>query len=261
MPRAVLMPIADKSFSSTIAQGFGLLQCFTSSRPLLGNKELSELCGLPPSTIARLTHTLCALGFLVRVDRHRKYRLGYSALTLAYPVLANMRERHLARRHMRDLTDRTFGQTSMAVLHGLDAVYVESFRPEEQWLSRPEIGTTRPALQTAIGHALLYSLEEKRFRYLMSSARERLGRAFPATSRQIQDSFNQLDRQGYCTVRGSYRPELHALAVPLTARGHDDPIAFNLSIRAYGGRHPDLDRLAPQLIELRDRTLEEMGAG
>lgn len=253
------MPAIDKSFSSTIAQGFGLLRCFTATRPLLGNKELSDLCGLPPSTIARLTHTLCALGLLVRVDRHRKYRLGYGALTLAYPVLANMRERHLARRHMRDLTDRTFGQTSMAVLHGLDAVYIESFRPEEQWLSRPEIGSVRPALHTAIGHALLYSLEEKRYRYLMSSARDHLGRQFSSINRRIQDSFSQLARSGYCTVRGTYRPELHALAVPLTARGHDDPIAFNLSIRAYGGSCPDLDQFAPHLIELRDRTLDEMG--
>ncbi|MCS6762770.1 MAG: hypothetical protein MO853_00560 [Candidatus Protistobacter heckmanni] len=39
------------------------------------------------------------------------------------------------------------GQTSMAVLSGLDAMYVESFRPHEEWLSRPEIGTTRPAMQ------------------------------------------------------------------------------------------------------------------
>lgn len=249
---------SPKASSSTIKDGFGLLKCFTQNSPLLGNKELSDLCGLPPSTVARITQTFCELGLLVKVERYRKYRLGYGALTLAYPVLANMRERHLARRFMKELTDQTGGQTSMAVLHQLDAVYVESFRPEEHWLSKPEVGTTRPALHTAIGHALLYSLESKKFNYLMSLAKENLGKKFPATRSQILDSFTQIEKKGFCSVRGTYRPELHAVAVPLTKKQSDNPIAFNLSLKAYD-KAPPLDEFGIKLVELRDRTNDELG--
>lgn len=225
---------------------------------MLGNKELSELCELPPSTVARLTHTLCNLGLLSKVENFRKYQLGYATLTLAYPVIANLRERHVARRYMKELTDLTGGQTSMAVLHDLEAVYVESFRPEETWLSKPEIGTTRPVLQTAIGHSLLYSLPPKRFGYLMSLAKTRLGKKFVTIRNQIDESFSQLDAKGYCSVRGTYRPELHAVAVPLLRGPIEHPIAFNLSIKAYRSA-PNLDDFGPRLVELRDKTAEDMG--
>ena len=107
---------SKKPVSSTVFQGFSLFKCFTQMRPLLGNKELSELCNLPPSTIARLTHTLCEIGLLQRVNQFRKYQLGYEALTLAYPVIANMRERHVARRHMKELPE--FPATLMSEIDG-----------------------------------------------------------------------------------------------------------------------------------------------
>ena len=247
-----------KSISSTVIQGFALLKCFTQMRPLLGNKELSELCNLPPSTVARLTHTLCEIGLLQRVNQFRKYQLGYEALTLAYPVIANMRERHVARRHMKELTDQTKAQTSMAVINNLDAIYVESFRPDEDWLFKPEIGTTRPILLTAIGHSLLYSLTTDRFNYLMAQAKNIYKGKFSTIKRQIEESFSQLRARGYCSVLGTYRPELHAVAIPLYKDQTEHPIAFNLSIK-IGSSISNIHKFGPKIIELRDKTAAEMG--
>jgi DNA-binding IclR family transcriptional regulator len=249
---------SKKAISSTVIQGFSLLKCFTQMRPLLGNKELSELCNLPPSTIARLTHTLCEIGLLQRVNQFRKYQLGYEALTLAYPVIANMRERHVARRHMKELTDQTRAQTSMAVINNLDAIYVESFRPEEDWLFKPEIGTTRPILLTAIGHSLLYSLPTDRFNYLMAQAKNTLKGKFSVIRHQIEESFSQLNSKGYCSVLGTYRPELHAVSVPFYKVQTEHPIAFNLSVK-IDTSVSNIHKFGPRLIELRDRTAAEMG--
>ncbi|MCS6762769.1 MAG: helix-turn-helix domain-containing protein [Candidatus Protistobacter heckmanni] len=66
------MKAPDKNFSSTIGQGIALLRFFTATDHFLGNKELSERLDLPPSTVARLTFTLCELGLLTKVERHRK---------------------------------------------------------------------------------------------------------------------------------------------------------------------------------------------
>ena len=247
-----------KSISSTVFQGFTLLKCFTQMRPLLGNKELSELCNLPPSTVVRLTNTLCELGLLQRVNQFRKYQLGYEALTLAYPVIANMRERHVARRYMKELTDQTGGQTSMAVVSNLDAIYVESFRPEEDWLFKPEIGTTRPIFLTAIGHSLLYSLPTNHLNYIMAQAKNAYKGKFSIIKAQIEESFFQLKSRGYCTALGTYRPELHAVATPLYKNHTEHPIAFNLSIK-FNNSAFNINKYGPRLIELRDKTAAEMG--
>ena len=248
----------NKNFCSTIRGGVELLRCFSQSEPVIGNKKLSEMLGLPPSTIARMTNTFCELGLLTKVPHLRKYQLGYGVLRLAYPVIAHMDERHIARKLMKELTDKTKGQTSMATLDNLDAVYVESFRPEEQWLSTPEIGTTRPALETAIGHALLYSLDPHKFQYLINIYRAKNRKSTDAILSNLQKSFEQIRQVGYCTVKGTYRKELHAIGVPLTPLNHPDPIAFNLSMRVIKGRNPNLDKLAHQLLELKNKTLAQL---
>lgn len=248
-----------KNYSSTIKSGIDLLRCFTHSEPVLGNKRLSELLDLPPSTVARITNTLCELGLLSKVPNERKYQLGYGVLRLGYPVVANMPERHIARKWMKELTDKSMGQTSMAVLDNFDAVYVESFRPEEQWLSTPEIGTTRPVLYTAIGHALLYSLDKQKFQYLMNLFQSRSTEPTNQIISNLKSSFSQIRKDGYCIIRGTYRKELHAIGVPLTPPNHPDPIALNLSLRVQSGRHPNLEKYANQLVELKNMTLAKLG--
>ena len=247
-----------KNYSSTIKSGIDLLRCFSHSEPVIGNKRLSELLDLPPSTVARITNTLCELGLLNKAPHERKYQLGYGVLRLGYPVIANMSERHIARKWMKELTDKSLGQTSMAVLDDFDAVYVESFRPEEQWLSTPEIGSTRPVLYTAIGHALLYSLDKQKFQYLMNIFQEKSAGSTSEVIAGIESSFSQIRKNGYCIIRGTYRKELHAVGVPLTSPNHPDPIALNLSLRVQSGRHPNLDKYAKQLIELKQKTLAEL---
>ena len=247
-----------KNYSSTIKSGIDLLRCFSHSEPVIGNKRLSELLELPPSTVARITNTLCELGLLNKAPYERKYQLGYGVLRLGYPVVANMPERHIARKWMKELTDKSMGQTSMAVLDNFDAVYVESFRPEEQWLSTPEIGTTRPVFYTAIGHALLYSLDEQKFQYLMSLFQSRNTEPTNKIISNLKSSFSQIRKNGYCIIRGTYRKELHAIGVPLTPLNHPDPIALNLSLRVQSGRHPNLEKYANQLIELKNMTLAKL---
>ncbi len=247
-----------KNYSSTIKSGIDLLRCFSHSEPVIGNKRLSELLDLPPSTVARITNTLCELGLLNKAPHERKYQLGYGVLRLGYPVIANMPERHIARKWMKELTDKSLGQTSMAVLDDFDAVYVESFRPEEQWLSTPEIGSTRPILYTAIGHALLYSLDKQKFQYLMNIFQEKNAGPTSEVIAGIKSSFSQIRKNGYCIIRGTYRKELHAIGVPLTPPNHPDPIALNLSLRVQSGKHPNLEKYAKQLIELKQKTLAEL---
>ena len=247
-----------KNYSSTIKSGIDLLRCFSHSEPVIGNKRLSELLDLPPSTVARITNTLCELGLLNKAPHERQYQLGYGVLRLGYPVIANMSERHIARKWMKELTDKSLGQTSMAVLDDFDAVYVESFRPEEQWLSTPEIGSTRPVLHTAIGHALLYSLDKKKFQYLMNIFQEKNAGPTSEVIAGIKSSFSQIRKNGYCIIRGTYRKELHAIGVPLTPPNHPDPIALNLSLRVQSGKHPNLEKYARQLIELKRKTLAEL---
>ena len=243
-----------KDISTTVVHAVALLRCFTKQDVLLGNKALSERLGLHPTTIARLTKTLCGLGLLQHDSVNRKYKLGYGTLALGYPMLANLKERHVARRLMKDLTDKTGGQTSMAALAGLEAIYLESFRPNSEWIEQPEIGATRPVMETAIGHSLLFSLESKRFEYLMKLYKDRFPSQYTKHRKVIEQSFKCLDTKGYCLALGTYQPTLHAIAMPLWTHSQQEPIAFNLSIRFSNESGNHIESYASAIQSLRDQV-------
>ncbi|MGE4338285.1 MAG: helix-turn-helix domain-containing protein, partial [Pigmentiphaga sp.] len=66
----------DHQFAITLARGLEILRCFTASRPVLSNKQLSALTGLPKPTITRFTYTLARLGYLQIDARSGKFLLG-----------------------------------------------------------------------------------------------------------------------------------------------------------------------------------------
>lgn len=252
----------DRRFATTLVSGLDLLRCFTAAEPMLGNKELAERMGLPKATVSRLTFTLTALGHLRRNARLGKYELGPAVLTLGYPLLANLRARFVARQLMRELTDHSAGQTSMALRHGLEAVYVESFRPAEDWINRPEIGTTRPVMRTAIGHALLFaaSLEERE--QVFAQHRQREPAAWKADQAAVTRSLREIAKQGFCSIWGSYRRELWAVGVPMRRVSGEEAIAFNLSLVAHRTTRSALTRrYGPRLVELVRRVEAALGLG
>ena len=51
-----------------VSRAFDVLRCFEGHEARLGNLEISNRCGLPRSTVSRLTHTLTRMGQLVYLE-------------------------------------------------------------------------------------------------------------------------------------------------------------------------------------------------
>lgn len=242
---------SDRRFATTLVSGLALLRCFTAGEGVLGNKELAERTGLPKATVSRLSFTLAELGYLRRNERLGKFELGPGVLTLGYPLLANLRARFIGRQLMRELTDHTGGQTSMAVRHDVDAVYVESFRPEEDWINRPEIGTTRPVMRTAIGHALLFACTLEERERVFALHRQREPDRWRTDMTAVHRSLREIADRGFCALWGSYRKELWALGVPMKRVAGAEAIAFNLSVLAHRTNRTKMTRdYGPRLAGL-----------
>ena len=54
----------DRQFVDALARGLAILECLSRSHQPIGNRAISDAVGLAPSTVSRLTHTLCALGYI-----------------------------------------------------------------------------------------------------------------------------------------------------------------------------------------------------
>lgn len=252
LPKKVIDALKkDRRFATTLVSGLELLRCFSSVESMLGNKDLAARTGLPKATVSRLAFTLTSFGYLWKNERLGKYQLGPALLTLSYPLLANMRARMVARRYMRQLAERTGGQASMAVRHGLDAIYVESFHSERDWINRPEIGTTRPIMHTAIGHALIFACTPEERERIFSDHR----RVAPERSKEdranVMRSFRDISTRGFCSIWGTYRSELWAVGVPLRRIPEEHPVALNLNLLAHQTTRAKMsNEYGPMLVDL-----------
>ena len=77
----------DRHFVTALARGLEVLGCFRSGDRLLGNTEIARRCGLPKSTVSRLTYTLTRIGYLHYDEDSGKYRLGTSTLAPVAPAM------------------------------------------------------------------------------------------------------------------------------------------------------------------------------
>lgn len=255
---------SDAAFATTLAKGLAVLEAFGGEGAQLGNTEIARRTGLSRPTVARLTHTLAQLGYLAYDPSRAKFRLWARALTLAHPLLASMTLRQRARPLMQELANSVRGTVSIGLMDGNNLVYVESARAAETVAHTPDIGSTIPLPQAAMGRALLSLLEASE----LISAESRFATELPmiwcACREKVRDGMRQCETRGFCVSYGDWASEIHAAAAPLFR----DPdfgkacFAINCGIPAFRLRPGELESdIGPRLVLLANAIRNLAGRG
>jgi DNA-binding IclR family transcriptional regulator len=255
---------SDAAFATTLAKGLAVLEAFAPERARLGNTELAQRTGLSRPTVARLTHTLAELGYLAYEPQRAKYRLWARALTVAHPLLANMKVRQIARPLMQELANSVRGTVSIGLLDGTNLVYIESARAAEPTAHTPDIGSTIPLPRAAMGRALLSMLDADELTAVEARFATDLASIWDTYRDRVREGVRQCDQRGYCVSYGDWVSEIHATAVPLFR----DPefgracFAINCGIPAFRLRSGELEaEVAPRLVLLANAIRNAAGLG
>lgn len=212
-------------------------------------------------TVSRLTFTLVGLGYLRR-DPHGKYILGPAVLSLGYPLLAQLTIRQIASPDMLELAQYARGPVSIGTRDRLQVVYVETVQGREASLNRPDIGTTRPFLRSAIGRALLYALCERDRAMVLERLRDTQPEDYARFREPVEGARAQIAAQGFCVVEGEWNPSYAGVGVPLRHPVHGMPLAMNLTVPAYATDRENLEKnLGPRLVSLVRNIEDKLGLG
>ena len=252
---------AQPQFVSTLANGLAVLACFGAGDASLSNKDLAERLALTRPTISRLTFTLTGLGFLRRRPETGRYALGPGVLSLGYPLLAQLQVRHAAGAAMLALARFAHGPVSIGTRDRLQVVYVETVQAQETSHTKPDIGTTRPLLSTAIGRALLHLQDAAgRARVVALLQRGADAKAKQRDARSLRSAFQGIETRGYCLSWGDWDPTLGSAAVPMRSPVDDLPLAFNVTVPTYLLSRAEFEaKLAPRLVSLVRNVEYRMG--
>lgn len=241
----------DPAFATTLAHGLALLQCFRVGETVLSNKELAERTGLSKATISRLTYTLAARGLLLYDTRLRRYRLGSTALSLGYPLLASLRVRQVARPLMKALADRMGGSVSLGLRDRLRMVYVETSRGHDAIAFRPDIGAALPMLASAMGRAWMAQAPADVRAAVLTGLQDTEPDEWQRHAHAIPAAVDDLATLGYTRSAGDWMSDVHAVAVPMHHPIDGEVLIFNCGVPIARMAPGKLDgEMGPRLIEL-----------
>lgn len=248
----------DSDAGRTLARGVDVLQSFSSREPVLSHSELCKRLALDGPTMVRLTHTLMRLGYLRRAESRGAYSIGGAALALAYPLLSHMQTRAAARPILRSLSDRLGGAASIGIQHRAQMVYVDSEWRDDGREVPPDIGSTLPMLNSAMGRAWLCSARTSDRRSTLNRIRLAAPDYFEALIPSLDAALLDYRRLGYCVSDRELRTDILALAAPLqVAEGRSQMrYVLNCGLLASGWTRARAERVAGPLLLEAVRLLE-----
>jgi DNA-binding IclR family transcriptional regulator len=261
-PRPEINAKADRHFVTALARGLDVLSAFRSRDAMLGNQELSRRCGLPKSTISRLTYTLTKHGYLEQAKdgSDTGYRLGSAVLALGSTMLARMDMRQLARPLMQELADHSHAMVSLGMRDRLSMIYVENCRSESALTLSLDVGSRIPLATTAMGRAYLALCSDSERDTLLKRIRERDETSWPRVSEGIARALAEYGNLGCSTSFGEWQKDVNAIAIAFRPPGGRSIMAINCGGPSFNlSREFLLEEVRPAMLALASR-LQGLGS-
>jgi IclR family transcriptional regulator, positive regulator for flagellar biogenesis len=218
----------------SLAHGLDIMRCFAPSDASLRVSEIAARTGLPRQTVQRLAYTLSVLGCLESRTETGHYRLGPRLLGAGRTLLAHLPLRDIARPIMQRLADANHTSVALGAPHELEMLYLEYCVSPRTVTFLLRIGSAIPVATTAMGRAWLWALGTRRRSMLLARIKRDAGRQGEALASAIQQSFRELDRDGFCTTFPSSRTDICGVGAPLVFNNGDTVLAMNCGSARLG---------------------------
>jgi len=227
-------------------RAFDVLHLLAGTRESLSIADLAARLHLPKATLYRILASLAQHGYVRRDATAHRYELGLRPLELGRSVLEGLEIRQRSHRHLEDLILRSGESAHLAILDRYEAVYIDRVDGTSGLRMTSPIGHRAPAHSTAIGKALLASLDERGLEAYLAGAT-----LVPRTPQTIRDpvalrsELSRVRRTGYAVDREEY--ELGVCSVAAGVRNHNGTVVAAVGLSGPAARMP------------RDRILRELG--
>nr|WP_217344461.1 IclR family transcriptional regulator [Noviherbaspirillum sp. L7-7A]MBV0878613.1 IclR family transcriptional regulator [Noviherbaspirillum sp. L7-7A] len=244
----------DRYYITALARGLEVLSCFRSGDRSLSNQQIAERCGLPKSTVTRITYTLTKLGYLVQLPDGGRFALGNATLALGSATLARMDVRQLARPLMQELAEFSGATVAIAVRDKLSMIYVEVSHSTAALALTLQVGSRIPLATSAIGRAYMARASEQEREEILNRARELDDQAYANVVTGLERALADDREYGCATSFGDWQKHVNGIAVGFRPVSGNSAMAINC-----GGPSTTLSQefllneVRPRLLELAQR--------
>lgn len=241
----------DGEVIQVVSRAFDVLRCFEGHEARLGNLEISNRCGLPRSTVSRLTHTLTRMGQLVYLPRDQKYRIGPSAVAMSTSMTRGLQLRNLIRQRLQDVAEQLPGTVGFVIPDRFHLVYLEFGRAANALGLHETTGSRISMASTAAGHAYVAALEPEVGDALLTEMERELPDAARLLRPRLEHNRQFLKEHGYVVACGLWSPHINGVALPLWSPQYQTYVVLTIGLLSAMYDEQRLhDEVAQPMLEL-----------
>ena len=226
-------------------------RCFEGHEARLGNLEISNRCGLPRSTVSRLTHTLTRMGQLVYLPRDQKYRIGPSAVAMSTAMMKGLQLRNLIRLRLQEVAEQLPGTVGFVIPDRFHLVYLEFARAANALGLHETTGSRIAMASTAAGHAYTAALDTEVGDALIAEMEREIPEAAKILKPRIEGNRRHLREHGYVVACGLWSPHINGLAVPMWSPQYQTYVVTTIGLLSAMYDEKRLHKeVAPHMLKL-----------
>lgn len=244
---------------TSVDNALWLLQ-LVAERQALRVSEAAELLGVARSTAHRLLSALRRRDFLMQDKPNGVYRPGPALHAIGMAAISRIDIRRIAEPVLEQLRDKTRETSSLAILEGTMARFIECREGLSAVRVGSRTGVVRLAHASAIGKALLAALPDTELNRRYPS--EELPAATPAsitTKHQLMLELAQVRRQGYALNWEESSDGVSAVAVALVDPAGAPLAAVSVAVPTMrSGNLAGIRALAPDVQQAAELIQEQL---
>ena len=222
---------ADPDYVQSFVRGLDVIRSFSRYRPRMTLSEVADETHMTRAAARRFLLTLVKENYAQTDGKY--FELRPKVLDLGFAYLASMTLWDIAEPVMRNVVAQTQESCSMAVLDGIEIVYVARVPANRVMTIGLSVGSRLPAHCTSMGRVLLAALPEVELARRLDHINPEKLTPHTITSRvKLRDELRAVSRQGWSMVDQELESGLRSLAVPIRARSGVVAAAMNLGCHA-----------------------------
>lgn len=197
-----------------------LIELLTEQSAGLTFSQLEERTGWPRSSLYNLLRTMAERQHLSYEAATRRYRIGIRIWEAGEASASDQDLAVVAQPFLREASQRLNETVQLAVLDGLENVYVAKVEAEHFLRLVSKIGSRLPAYANGLGKVLLSALPEREL--LLRLENTELEAFTPRTITSVDlllQELREVRERGYAVDTGEFTPGVYCVAVPVRTAG------------------------------------------
>jgi IclR family pca regulon transcriptional regulator len=222
-------PRPNETFVESFEKGLRVLTAFDERHTAMSLSEVAERTQLTRAAARRLLLTLVGLGYATL--EHKKFSLTARVLRLGHAYLQASALPALATPVLERLSDELGESASLAVLDGLEVVYVARAAKQRIMSVNLGVGARLPALYTSLGRVLVAAHGDREALVASAPLERHTERALTSRAK-LREVLRETAARGHCVVDQELEAGLRSIAVPITDGNGRVVAAMNVSAQA-----------------------------